>query len=183
MFSREVSQGLRDSVPPEYRDWQYRWPGFHMIGRLAIMEEVRSPSTSFPNIAGQVSRFSEDVRIPEHSSDSPIPDNKLDLLRRRVQDLEITEPPSAMSRCDSFSETQSSTPRHQRDASSDERYRDESFHFNDAALYGAEELSNFRTNRLSCQIHAILRPKMDRGEINFWRLLSLSQSVILLDVQ
>jgi hypothetical protein len=183
MISREVSQGLRDSVPPDYRDWQYRTPGYHTIGKLATIEEVPSLSTPFPNIAEQVSRFSRDVLIPEHSSDSPIPDKKLDLLRPRVEDLDITVPPSAMSRCDSFSESQSSSAIQQRDVSNNERYRDESFHFNDAALYGVEVLSNFRTNRLCCQIHAILRPKKDRGEINVWRFLSLSQSVILLDVR
>jgi hypothetical protein len=176
-IDQELLLGLRDSVPPGHQesDWIYRMLGCHTIGKLVPAEAVPPQSTTFRNIEERVSTFSPEITI-DRARHSPSPDDNVELLRQRVGTLEITAPSyNPMSRCGSFSESEFSSSSILPDISDEEQHPNELLGFHSSDIHGIEELSFFRTNRLRCQIYAILWPKVDRGEIHASKFLLLAE--------
>jgi hypothetical protein len=177
-IAEELFWGLRKSVPSGYSKWSAAFLGFHEIGKLAIEEAVPTvqlPSAPYTNLEQHILNLSKGAFAPDLPSRSSSPDGKVEPLRRQVEGLKIAELSSPMSRCDSFSESQSSCSSHQRDASIERRHPDEHLGFLDNDNFGIEELMGFRTNRLRLQIYGILRAKMDKGEIRRCDYYALSQ--------
>jgi hypothetical protein len=178
-IAEELFWGARKSVPSGYRNRKCSaLLGFHEIGKLAIEEAVPTvqlPSAPYTNLEQHILNLSKGAFAPDLPSRSSSPDGKVEPLRRQVEGLKIAELSSPMSRCDSFSESQSSCSSHQRDASIERRHPDEHLGFLDNDNFGIEELMGFRTNRLRLQIYGILRAKMDKGEIRRCDYYALSQ--------
>jgi hypothetical protein len=151
--------------------------GLHPLGDLVARDEVHPPLAWCSDAEQQVSRSSKGAYTPKLPSHSPTLEDKLDQLRRGVQSLEIAQTRSFTSRCDSFSDSQSSTSSHQQDVSRKEHYLDESIYFPDANTDKTERLEFFRTTRLRCQIYAILRPKMANREIGYYGFMAFAESV------
>lgn len=127
-LSRLPKGPLSNTIP---RSWSNRnlLLGFHPLGVLATKDELRRPPTWYNNTEQKnsplskgaeqqnspESPLSKGVFTPKLSSLSPSSDDKLDLLRQRVEGLAIAEAPALTVRCDSFSDSQSSASSHQED--------------------------------------------------------------------
>jgi hypothetical protein len=112
------------------------------------------------------------------SASSSSPKEMSEFLQRRLESLRLTKTSFHGFHCHSTSESPCDPPGAPLDISNEKQHPEEKLRFSDSNKARVERLEYYRTNRLSCEIDAILRLKVENREIDWTDFRTLSELVI-----